>query len=152
MRLPLSDDSFPEARRRPVASRMGAMGPELGELAVDIVRFVDDCQPGIVACEFVDADDRRHTFIDKVPIFSINAFLDANSTYPQQAAVRCTVLKRWRDTRGRELVSISTAEPDGVESTEDGAEFVVLNTQVSAIPRGHREPNSQGWLVWVNDE
>ena len=32
------------------------MGPELGEVAVEIVKFVDDYQPGIVACELVDAD------------------------------------------------------------------------------------------------
>jgi hypothetical protein len=113
------------------------MGPELGELAVDIVRFVDDCQPGIVACEFVDTDNHRHTFIDKVPIFSVDAFLDVNSTYPQRGAIRCAVLKRSTDTLGRELVSITTSEPDGVQSTEEGTEFVVLSTQVSAIPRGH---------------
>jgi hypothetical protein len=128
------------------------MGPELGELAIEIVRFVDDCQPGIVACEFVDADDRRHTFIDKIPIFGVDAFLDAKSTYPQQGVVRCTVLSHWSDNRGRELLSIRTAYPDGVESTEELAEFVVLSAQVSPIPRGHREPNAQGYMVWVNDE
>jgi hypothetical protein len=128
------------------------MGPELAELAVEIVRFVDDDQPGIVACEFIDSDDRLHTFIDKISIFSADAHLDANSKYPQQGAVRCTVLNHWSDARGRGLVSISTAEPDGVESTAELVEFVVLSTQVSPISGGHREPNSQGWLVWVNDE
>ena len=32
------------------------MTPEITELAVEIVRFVDDYQPGIVACEFFDAE------------------------------------------------------------------------------------------------
>jgi len=36
--------------------------------------------------------------------------------------------------RERELVSISTAEPYGIESTEGLSEFVVLQTQVSAHP------------------
>ncbi|HXA52724.1 MAG TPA: hypothetical protein VNV86_20550 [Candidatus Acidoferrum sp.] len=128
------------------------MEPELGELAVDIVRFVDDCQPGIVAGEFVDAEDRHHTIVDTVPMFGVDALLDANSRYPQPGAVRCTVLKRWSDAQGRELISISTAWPDVVESTEEDAEFVVLSTQVSPIPRGHRERNAQGWMIWVDDE
>ena len=124
---------LPEAARR-----MSVMGPELGELALMIVRWVDDYQPGIVACEFVDADGRRHTFIGKLPIFS-TARLDANSTYPQPAALRCAVLRRWTDSGGRELVMISTAEPDDEESTEGLAEFVVPTAEVSRIPRGHGE-------------
>jgi hypothetical protein len=38
-------------------------------LLLDIVRYVDDCQPGVVACEFRDSDGHLHTVIDKVPIF-----------------------------------------------------------------------------------
>ena len=134
-----------------VARRMSVMGPELGELALTIVRWVDDYQPGIVACEFVDADGRRHTLIDKVPMFSTDA-LDATSTYPLWGAVRCTVLRRWTDALGRELLRISTAEPDAVESTEELQEFVVSKKQVNRIPRGHRDPNAQGYMVWVEDE
>ncbi len=101
------------------------------ELAVQIVRFVDDAQPGVVACEFVEADGRRHTFIDKVPIFSLEP-LDANSQYPRLGAARCVVLKQWRDVLGRELVNISTADPDGIESTDGLFEFMVFGNQVSA--------------------
>ena len=128
------------------------MGPELGELAVEIVRFVDESFPGFVACVFVDANDCRHTFLDKVPAFTIDTLFDANSTYPQPGALRCTVLNRWSDESGRELVRVSTAQPDGVESTDGSAEFLVLSTQVSPIPRGHREPNGQQYMVWVSDE
>ena len=127
------------------------MGPELGELTVEIVRLVDDYFPAIVACEFVDSDDRRHTLIDKVLVFSTDA-LDATTTYPLPGAVRCTVLRRWTDDQGRELLRISTAEPDAVESTEELQEFVVSKNQVKRIPRGHREPNPQGYMVWVEDE
>ena len=52
------------------------------ELAVRITGFVDSSQPGFVACEFVDADDQPHTFIDKAPVFTTET-LDANSAYPQ---------------------------------------------------------------------
>ena len=103
---------------------------------------MEDHQPGIVACEFVDAEGRRHILVGKVPIFSTEDSLDANSAYPRPGAVRCTVLRRWTDDQGRELLGISTAEPDAVESTEELEEFVVSKDQVRRIPRGHREPNS----------
>lgn len=49
------------------------------ELLVSIVRYMGlDPQPGIVACEFLDADGHTHTLIDKVPIFSVR-HLDASS-------------------------------------------------------------------------
>jgi hypothetical protein len=93
------------------------------QLAVQIVRFIDESpQPGIVACEFVDAEDRAHTFIDKVPIFS-SAALDERSSYPLAGVVRCKVLATWGDA-GRELARIST-DRDGVESTTGLSEFVV---------------------------
>lgn len=54
-------------------------------LVVSIIRFVDDTQPGVVACEFEDAEGRRHTVIDKVPIFTCEP-LDAESIYPKLGA------------------------------------------------------------------
>jgi len=98
-------------------------------LAVQIVKFFDDAQPSIVACEFSDASGRRHTLIDKVPIFS-NELLDSSSKYPQDGLVRCEVLSRWRDNDDRELLRISIARPDSVESTEGLSEFVVFSSQV----------------------
>lgn len=102
----------------------------MDQLAVKIVRLADDAQPGWVACEFVDAAGRRHTLIDKIPIFTDMA-LDVGSAYPQQGFVRCEVLARWRDELGRELLRVSTARPDSVASTEDLSEFVVLPSDVS---------------------
>ncbi len=101
------------------------------ELAIQVVRFVDEApQPGVVACEFVDAEGRCHTLIDKVPGFSAKP-LDARSAYPQAGVVRCEALARWRDAAGRDLVRITTKLPDHVESTEGASEFVVLSTQMS---------------------
>lgn len=98
-------------------------------LAVQIVRFVDRHQPGWVACEFVDADGKRHTIIDKVPIFT-EEDLDETSAYPRSGSAQCEVLAQWRDAQGRELVRITTARPDAIESTEGVSEFVVLPTQL----------------------
>jgi hypothetical protein len=62
------------------------------------------------------------------------------------------VLARWNDNQDRELLRVSIAEPDDELSTEGLTEFVVSGAQVLPIPRGHREPNPQGGLIWVEDE
>ena len=111
---------------------MAAMAPEFVDLAVQIVRFVDDYQPGIVECEFTDAADQRHRLIDKAPIFT-TATLSADSIYPQPGTVRCSLLRVWQDERGRKLVAISTAEPFSIETGEGLTEFDVLPSQISPI-------------------
>ena len=79
--------------------------------------------------EFVDSEQRRHTIIDKVLIFSVT-LLDDRSTYPQPGGVPCEAMARWRDARGRDLVRVSIG--GGFESTEGLSEFVVLPTQLLA--------------------
>jgi hypothetical protein len=114
------------------------------KLAVEIVRFVDEHQPGWVASEFMDAEGRRHTIVDKVPVLSIEQ-LDAASKYPQPGFVACEVLNRWDDDRGRKMVRISTAKPFDIGSTEELSEFVVLSTQVSVSPEGDGETGNIAW-------
>jgi hypothetical protein len=95
------------------------------ELPVQIVRFVSrEPPPGVVACEFVDAEKRIHTLIDKVYIFSTED-LDEQSMYPLTGSVRCRVLAACQDTHGPELLRIAT-----IESIEGLSEFVVLRQQV----------------------
>lgn len=108
------------------------MGSEIVDLGVQVVRFVADYHPGIVACEFIDADSRRHTLIDKAPIFSSEP-LDAQTSYPQPGAVRCAMSSQWIDASGREVVRVNTVDPDCVASAEGCNDFVVLRTQVTPL-------------------
>jgi hypothetical protein len=101
-------------------------------LSVQIVRFVEEYQPPIVESEFYDADGHRHTFVEKVAIFT-SEWLRPDSIYPQPGGIRCEIVARWQDSRGRELVRISTERPDGVESTQGLSQFVVVSTQLSPI-------------------
>ena len=100
------------------------------KLAVQIERFVDAHQPGWVEAEFVDAAGKRHRFLDKVPIFTIND-LDATSRYPQLGHVRCEALSESRDVHVQIVVRINTARPDGVESTDGLSQFTVFPGQLS---------------------
>lgn len=64
---------------------------DIQDLAVQIIRFVDDSFPGWVECEFTDATGRVHTIVDRYPIFT-QQMLDADSQYPQSGAAQCEVL------------------------------------------------------------
>jgi hypothetical protein len=68
------------------------------EVRVTIVAWVDDAQPGFVACRLIGADGREHQLIDKAPIFTA-ASLDRESIYPQPGWLTCTVLDRQRSAR-----------------------------------------------------
>ncbi|HWZ98086.1 MAG TPA: hypothetical protein VN025_10015 [Candidatus Dormibacteraeota bacterium] len=100
-------------------------------LAVQIVRFLDDHQPGWVECEFVDAEGRKHTILEKVPVVSFDD-LERNSNYPCGGVVPCTTIAQWQDEKSRKLARISTADPAAIESKEGLSEFVVLAEQLSA--------------------
>jgi hypothetical protein len=104
------------------------------ELIVQIVSFVsDEPQPGIVECELVDAEGKSHTFIDKVPGFSVET-LDSRSTFPRAGVIRCKALGKCLDAGGRDVVRITTDLPDHIESTEGVSDFVVLPSQLASIP------------------
>ena len=104
----------------------------VGVLVVQIMRFVDDTQPGVVECEVVDANGQRHCFVDKVPIFSTE-LLDAHSGYPRNGVMACEVLARWKDASGKGLARVNTRRPDGVESSEGKSEFVFFGDQFVSL-------------------
>lgn len=101
-------------------------------VTVQIVRFVDDSNPGWVECEFADSAGRRHVFIEKAPIVT-SEDLSGSSVYPRPGCVRCEVLRRYRDENGVELVTVTTARPDDIESIDGLSEFTVAASAVTAV-------------------
>jgi hypothetical protein len=96
---------------------------------VQIIRYVDDYQPGWVECAFQDAWGREWMFIDKLPIFT-EAYLDEQSNYPQPGFIACEIIRTWRDDNKRELISIDTSRPWGIEATDGETQFDVLAEQI----------------------
>ena len=81
----------------------------------------------------MDAEGRCHSFVDKIPIFtSMN--LDADSEYPIRGSVRCEVIGRFKDEKGRDLVRVTTARPDSIESSEGRSEFTVSANLINSVP------------------
>lgn len=97
----------------------------MSKVGVQIVRYVDDTQPGVVEARLRDAFGNEWVFVDKVPIFTEES-LDANSLYPRRGVIACEVIKSWRDKRGLEIVTIDTARPYAVEAEGGEIRFDVL--------------------------
>jgi hypothetical protein len=99
------------------------------QVKVQIVRFVEDYFPGIVECELVDAAGQVHTFKEKGPVVS-DKLPGPEDKYPMNGIIRCDILERWNDPNGRDLVRVTTEQPDYVETKDGVMEFVVLSSQI----------------------
>jgi hypothetical protein len=99
------------------------------QLRVQIVRYVDDHFPGFVECELVDASGRIHTFVEKGPVVS-DRWPGPDDSYPMSGEIRCEILEQWNCPDGRDLLRVTTEQPDSVETKDGVAEFVVLSSQV----------------------
>lgn len=91
---------------------------------VQIVRFVEDHQPGFVECELCEADGGIQRFIDKIPMFTSRE-LWSDSEFPQPGWMRCKVSSRFVDREGLRVARISTVDPDRLESVDGRTDFVV---------------------------
>ena len=76
-----------------------------------------------------DAWETEWLFEEKVPVVSADE-LDAQSPYPQAGIIACHVVKKWLDEDGRELATIDTEQPWGVESSEGTTKFDILADQL----------------------
>jgi len=92
---------------------------------IQIVRFVDDYQPGIVECQLVDAHGRVWSFIEKIPVVTTEDIW-RKSEYPRPAVIACKIVGTLRDDAGRKFTRIDTDQPWGIESVEGQTRFDVL--------------------------
>jgi hypothetical protein len=99
------------------------------QLKVQIVRYVDDHFPGFVECELIDASGRVHTFAEKGPVVS-NRWPGPDDSYPMSGEIRCEILEQWHSPDDRDLLRVTTEQPDYVETKDGVKEFVVLSSQV----------------------
>jgi|GEM_PF-793483 len=97
---------------------------ELGKVAATATRFVDAAQPGWIECVLIDISGRAHTFVDKVPVITTEAF-DERTAYPQPVALDCEIMDRYALPDGRMVIAINTSTPWGLESTEGRTHFLL---------------------------
>lgn len=85
----------------------------MGTLKINIIAYVDDWYPGWVKCIFKDANNKEWSFIEKVPVVTVEN-LTAGSKYPIEGYVECEILNK-----SSEIVKINLSNPLGIQ-TEDG--------------------------------
>jgi hypothetical protein len=102
-------------------------------ISVQITKYIcDDPQPGIVECRLVDAYENEWVFQEKTAIVGLS-HLDADSNYPQPGIVACEIVKQWQDLNGREVVSVNTEKPWGIETLTGDSRFDVLRSQIIEV-------------------
>ena len=97
-------------------------------LKVEISRFVEEGQPNLVECTFIDAHGQKISIIQKVPVISLED-LDSQSVYPQDTVIPCEVINR-RLLHDSEIIEIDTKSPWGIFSVEGESLFDVLPEQL----------------------
>ena len=110
---------------------LDAMSDTIHNLKIQIIKYIsDEPQPGIVACQFVDANGRNWCFIDKIYIFT-EIDLRLEMKYPINGAIRGMILGKSNDINGSEAFIFDIELPDHVESIEGVTRFLVTSDQVS---------------------
>jgi len=108
--------------------RSGIMGGVTAVACQVVLWVADEPQPGVVEAHLTDADGRVWRFIDKEPIFCADA-VDKLARFPVAGAIRCRIISHDTLSDGRQVVTIDTAIPDGVDS--DGV--TIFRVAASAI-------------------
>jgi len=96
-----------------------------------VTRWVaDEPIPGLVEVVLVDGAGHAWTFVDKTAMFeSKDSILLSTSSYPTEVRLACTVVRRTA-----EAVTVSTAMPAGLETTDGKSTFVMLPSRVEESP------------------
>jgi len=98
-------------------------------IRITLTRLVDPSYPGWVEFHFEDAAGNVNRFVEKVPVVT-NADLDGNFVFPQAGVIACREVSRRIRADGREVVTIDTELPWGIESATRRTQFDVLPEQL----------------------
>jgi hypothetical protein len=104
-------------------------------IKVTIERFTDESQPGFVECRFTDAVGNAHLFEEKVPVVSVED-LNSRSEYPRDGIVACRAIASRVAPDGREVVTVDTDQPWGIESKAGQTKFDVFREQLLEFSHG----------------
>ena len=99
----------------------------MANVAVEVTRFVNANFPGWVEFVLHDAQGTKWTFVDKVPVLSAEALIEA-SDYPRHATIECEVVPD--PSAAADLVKIDTSRPWGIEAEDGTSTFVVHRSQL----------------------
>ena len=90
-------------------------------IVVEITGVLDYRFPIFVACEFVDAHQQKHEFVEKLPVLSD----DTQPHFPKIGYIACIVEKEVDTGNGRSLVQVNTETAWGIASQQGKTIFEV---------------------------
>jgi hypothetical protein len=92
---------------------------------VSITAYVDDDYPGFVECNFTDAHQQRHCFLEKTVYVSAD-LIDSTTSYPYPGVIACEIVGRRFGDSDTEIISIDSELPWGIESIDGLTQFEVF--------------------------
>ncbi|CAM3104451.1 hypothetical protein [Stackebrandtia soli] len=100
------------------------------ELRCEAVRWIaDEPFPGLIEVQFIDADGRTWSLVDKAAIFGAAEDLEPDSNYPAAVTVACVLRGADEQVGNDGGVTISTS-PDGVTSPDGRDTFTVTRDRI----------------------
>ena len=103
----------------------GSSDPGHWYFDAQIVRWVDDHQPGFVECRFIDSVGVEWAIVEKLPIVTL-VELRSTSSFPQPAIIACEVISSGEDGSDRDIADVSTQKPWGIEATDGTTKFQIF--------------------------
>ena len=98
----------------------------MSAVQIQITRYTNDDCPGFVECRLTDAWGTEWLFEEKVPVVAYEE-LDDGSDYPQPGVFHCEIVGRRTDENGRQIVTIDTEKPWGIESVDGTTKFEIFS-------------------------
>jgi hypothetical protein len=95
---------------------------------VTITKLVEDSLPALVEFSLTDIYGKNWLFIDKAPVITLDD-ITKETVLPKIGQMAVEVIKEW-DHDGEKVVTINTAKPWDIESTEGQQQFDVLAEQI----------------------
>jgi len=103
-------------------------------MKIKILRITDySFYPGYVECIVTDVWGNNHVFNEKIPVVT-SKNIDEKSEFPQDGYIRCELLSLWTDDDGNKIITVSTENPDHVETLDEINVFDLLPCQLVDIP------------------
>lgn len=91
-------------------------------IIAEISRIIDTDFPIWVECCFLDAWGAEHIIHEKLPLVIAKADIsDAN--LPCACVIACETIREWKDSSGRNLVTVTTTNPWDIETLHGLHEF-----------------------------
>jgi hypothetical protein len=107
------------------------------KIAIQLLRFVDDHQPGFVEFELCDAYGHQHLFVEKIPVVTL---LNVNSTssFPISEKLDCTIALKRTSIDSTIQFEVDTTAPWGVVSNTNQSKFWVKSTALDFGSSTHK--------------